>query len=179
MRQPSHWISVSSPPSPLNTTCCLHRRLAAPNNPSQVTPPSPASSPNLVALPQFSTISGPQCLLNACSLPLPPPPTTILGPHCRNRSRAFDLSVLPLTPSLDKDVEMPQCSQSPASHSLPSTPINLPRYLARPDYREILKEAIAAVDPILKDVNMDCILDGLEVLRPRSIPVLYSLSTLC
>ena len=90
----------------------------------------------------------------------------------------IDLSALPRTPSPDKDVGMQELSHSPASNSLPSTPINLPRYLARPDYREISKEAIAAVDPQLKDVTMDYILDGLEVLGPRFVLLLYSLSTL-
>jgi hypothetical protein len=74
---------------------------------------------------------------------------------------------------------MQQLSHSPASHSQPSIPINLPRYLARPDYREISKEAIAAVHPRLKDVDLNYILEGLEVLWPRSVLVLYSILTLC
>ena len=90
----------------------------------------------------------------------------------------IDVAVLPRTPSPDKDVQMQGTGQSPSHQSPPSVPITLPRNLARPDYREISKDAIAAVDPPLRNVNMDYILDGLEVLGPRYAPCAISLPTL-
>ncbi|KZP30816.1 hypothetical protein FIBSPDRAFT_850254 [Athelia psychrophila] len=54
------------------------------------------------------------------------------------------------------------------------TPITLPKYLARPDYKEISLANIAALDPELKDVPLHYIQEGLETTGPAMMQVLAS-----
>lgn len=49
-----------------------------------------------------------------------------------------------------------------AGSSSQKTPITLPRWLARPDYREVRRETLVAIDPEFADVPLEYIQDGLE-----------------
>lgn len=54
------------------------------------------------------------------------------------------------------------------------TPITLPRYLARPDFREIKKETITAIDCEFSDIPLQYIQEGLESTGPAMMKVLAS-----
>jgi len=54
------------------------------------------------------------------------------------------------------------------------TPITLPRYLARPDYREIKMETIISVNPEFADIPLQYIQEGLELTGPAMMQVLAS-----
>lgn len=69
-----------------------------------------------------------------------------------------------------KDTEMADVEASGSgstSVQKTSTPITLPRCLARPDYKEISKEVITAVDPELSSIPVQYIREGLEVTGPE------------
>lgn len=53
------------------------------------------------------------------------------------------------------------------STSETKTPITLPRYLARPNFKEVSRENITAIDPELADVPLDYIQEGLEITGPE------------
>lgn len=70
-----------------------------------------------------------------------------------------------------KDVEMKDAEVAPVASgsgasSTAAAPITLPKYLARPDYKEISRATIAALDPELKDVPLQYIQEGLETTGP-------------
>lgn len=77
-----------------------------------------------------------------------------------------------------KDVEMSEAEVASGSASGSGvgptmTPITLPKYLARPDYKEISLANIAALDPELKDVPLHYIQEGLETTGPAyELPLL-------
>ncbi|KAF7969098.1 hypothetical protein HWV62_28356 [Athelia sp. TMB] len=76
-----------------------------------------------------------------------------------------------------KDVEMKDAEavSVSCSRSGPAvTPITLPKYLARPDYKEISLANIVALDPELKGVPLQYIQEGLETTGPAMMQVLAS-----
>jgi hypothetical protein len=48
-----------------------------------------------------------------------------------------------------------------------SIPINFPRTLARPEFKEVSPEALQAVDPSLADMDINHIRKTLEMLGPE------------
>lgn len=69
-----------------------------------------------------------------------------------------------------KDVEMSEAEVASGSGAGPAmTPITLPKYLARPDYKEISLANIIALDPELKDVPLQYIQEGLETTGPAYV----------
>lgn len=74
------------------------------------------------------------------------------------------------------DTEMADAEPAAGSNSgQKRTPINLPRHLARPDYKEIKRETIIAIDPEFADVPLQYILEGLEATGPAMMQVLASI----
>jgi hypothetical protein len=70
----------------------------------------------------------------------------------------------------EASIEKVEVEAPPAPLPLISTPVSLPRYLARPNFREISKDTLASIEPNLKDTNLDYILEGLEHLGPQLVP---------
>ncbi|KAG6329585.1 hypothetical protein ID866_9504 [Astraeus odoratus] len=75
------------------------------------------------------------------------------------------------------NVEMPRASPSDvemadATSAINMTSVSLPRYLSRPPFRAVPKEAIAAVTPELASTPLKYIHDGLECLGPHMLEVL-------
>ncbi|KAL4067411.1 hypothetical protein V8B97DRAFT_1975863 [Scleroderma yunnanense] len=65
------------------------------------------------------------------------------------------------------DIEM-----ADATSAISMTSVSLPRYLSRPAFRALPKEAIAAAAPELADTPLNYIRDGLECLGPDMLQVL-------
>jgi hypothetical protein len=57
----------------------------------------------------------------------------------------------------------------PSPMPIVTVPVSLPRYLARPAYREVSKEGLIAIEPHLEDEDMDTILEGLENIGPQYV----------
>ena len=58
---------------------------------------------------------------------------------------------------------------SDATNAITMTSMSLPRYLARPAFRPLPKEAIAVAAPELADTPLNYIHDGLQCLRPECV----------
>jgi hypothetical protein len=65
----------------------------------------------------------------------------------------------------DVDMNGVERATGPSS-PLKGTQITLPRYLARPDYREIRMETLMSIDPEFADVPLEYIKEGLESTGP-------------
>lgn len=52
---------------------------------------------------------------------------------------------------------------------IPKTTVVLPRHLPRPDFREINRDNLTAIDPELADTPIEYIQDGLEAMGPESV----------
>ena len=70
------------------------------------------------------------------------------------------------------NIDMPRTSptgieMSDATNAITMTSVSLPRYLARPAFRPLPKEAIAAAAPELADTPLNYIHDGLQCLGPE------------
>lgn len=66
----------------------------------------------------------------------------------------------------DAEPEAAVAGSSTTQLSKPSTPILLPRYLARPEYREISRDSLVAIDPELAQVPMRYIQEAMESTGP-------------
>jgi hypothetical protein len=66
------------------------------------------------------------------------------------------------TDAVRNDTQMRDVDAAAGSSSVPKTPITLPRYLARPDYREVRKETIVSIDSEFADVPLEYIQERLE-----------------
>lgn len=86
---------------------------------------------------------------------------------------AVDLEVsVPAAPTHveTKDVEMSDMESSGSgSKAEQKTPVSLPRYLIRPDYKEVSRDIISAIDSELADVPLDYIQEGLEITGPAYV----------
>jgi len=65
-----------------------------------------------------------------------------------------------------QDVEMKD-TQSPTQQTVEKTTVQLPRHLARPDYKEISRETLAAIDPELTKAPVEYVHEGLATLGPE------------
>jgi hypothetical protein len=65
-----------------------------------------------------------------------------------------------------QDVEMKDL-QPATQQVMEKTTVQLPRHLARPDYREISRDTLAAIDPELTKTPVEYIHDGLAALGPE------------
>ena len=65
-----------------------------------------------------------------------------------------------------QDVEMKD-AQPTAQPSMEKTTVQLPRHLARPEYKEISRETLAAIDPELTKAPIEYIHEGLAALGPE------------
>ena len=72
---------------------------------------------------------------------------------------SIDINMLRTSPA---GIEM-----SDATNAITMTSVSLPRYLARPAFHPLPKEAIAAAAPELADTPLNYIRDGLQCLRPE------------
>ncbi|KDR77260.1 hypothetical protein GALMADRAFT_225370 [Galerina marginata CBS 339.88] len=67
------------------------------------------------------------------------------------------------------DVEMADGSSTSSVPRPRAFPISLPKELGRPDFKEINREIIDAVDPTLAETDLDYLRENLEVLGPELI----------
>lgn len=83
-----------------------------------------------------------------------------------------------LRAAASKDVKISEAetgpSVSPSTAGPAVTPITLPKYLIRPDYKEVSLANIVALDPDLKDVPLRYIQEGLEITGPAYVIRIFS-----
>ncbi|OCH87489.1 hypothetical protein OBBRIDRAFT_837323 [Obba rivulosa] len=89
------------------------------------------------------------------------------------RQRSFAKPTL--HPAEPAHAEVRKPAESRSTDTKASTPeLRLPRRLARPAFREVSHEAMAAVDPELKEMPLSFIREGLEIRGPDMLKVLAS-----
>lgn len=77
----------------------------------------------------------------------------------------------------DTEMKDAEPAEAASNSGLKKTPFMLPRYLGRPDYKEIRRETIISIDPEFADVPLPYILEGLEALGPAMMQVNTSIET--
>ncbi|KAF8153097.1 clampless1 Clp1 protein [Crassisporium funariophilum] len=72
------------------------------------------------------------------------------------------------------DVEMKDASPTATRYTTRTFPVNFPRELARPEFKEVSQEAIRAVDSTLMDTDIEHIRESIEILGPDLLKSLGS-----
>jgi hypothetical protein len=99
-------------------------------------------------------------------------PVVVTRESSRDRRRRRTQSQPAVTPTHfaveDGDVEMAEAG-TPSGSNCPQRSIQLPRYLGRPDFKEISTAALEAVDPDLKGVALEYIHEKLQGVGQQSV----------
>lgn len=81
----------------------------------------------------------------------------------------FNITSISSTPPPVADVEMKDAEPLPSVPVSKTIPVVLPKQLGRPEYSEVSKEAVEAVDPELADIDPEYVREKLEELGPSYV----------